>query len=155
MPPIPETQVDLNWFQRHPNWTHGPVAFATLLFILGWTWYGLFKFADGVAFIVLSSIAILVSISTGIWLLISKGRSLWMLVIFALWPPAAAWTAMYLIPVYSFWAYWLFTVTLLAALAINVIIVLLLKNRKYRRVVTNENGKRVERWYKIAKSDSK
>jgi hypothetical protein len=152
---MPDIEVKLNWFQRHLNWTYGPIAFAGLSFICGYQFLGLFSFI-GDKYTILGLLTILIIISAGIWVIVSKGRSLWMLVIFALWPPMIVWIEPPLLPGSLYlWGIWIFLMTLVAGITINVIIVLALTNKKYKRVVAIENGKSVVKWYKIDKTISK
>jgi hypothetical protein len=147
-----DIEVKLNWFERHLNWTYaiismtavGMLPFLILLImrLYSWAW-------------VLAVLMILVIVSSGIWVIIRKGWTLW-LAAAALWPFVPAIVAGNL-PSADFFgaANQLFqaSLTLYVGMIINVITLLCLSNKRHKQIVLNENGKRVERWYKIVKPD--
>lgn len=152
---ITNSEVKLNWFQRHLNLTYGPLAFVASSIPWPWMLTGYyFQFE-----VILSGVTVPIIISAGIWVIVSKGRNLWLPIYFALWPTllAGAISLFSLNAPYYFHGIdtlLIFAKTLIVGVPVNVIIVLALKNKKYKRVVAIENGKSVVRWYKIDKTDS-
>ncbi|MCX6005369.1 MAG: hypothetical protein NT082_06840, partial [Chloroflexi bacterium] len=138
---------------RHLNLTYSVIAVITMTIICFCIlWY--LQYPGAVA---LAVIMVLVLISSGIWVLMRKGRSLW-LAAAALWSCVVAWI---LFPLNTSdsggWSgldlFFNFMFTLLIGTVINVIVVLLLNNIRYKKIATNENGKLVKRWYKVEKPD--
>jgi ABC-type dipeptide/oligopeptide/nickel transport system permease component len=79
-----QQQDDMNWFQRHLNWTFvlGFFAMFVLAFIIGiFIVVANLKISDSWIQAVMQILAIVVMLTIGGWVLKQKGRSLWWLLL--------------------------------------------------------------------------
>ncbi|MDD5313225.1 MAG: hypothetical protein PHO26_09350 [Dehalococcoidia bacterium] len=147
-----ETEVKLNWFERHLNWTYSIVTFLAISSIITLLYDLIIRLSilASTMYWELVLICCMIIIVTGIWVLIKKGRSMWF-IIGGLWPLIPAIPLLTKSPYEQWFPSVEGYIVLFLGMLINIVIVLLLSNIKYKRIITNENGKSVEKWYKIEK----
>lgn len=143
---ISGSEVKLNWCKRHLNWTYGITSIIAITFII--TSEVAPRFFPGSLNQLMFVLMIPVIIGVGIWVIVQKGRSPW-LVAAGLWPfiPAYIVSAQ---PRYKDFAnFEEIASILIAGMIANAIVILFLSNKEHKQIIAEENGKIVKKWSKI------
>ncbi len=148
------TPVELNWFQKHINWTYGILTILAGTFMLE----ALVQKPPGawsLQLTILIAVLVVIVIAAGIWVLWMKQRSLWFTAA-ALWPfipglALFAWITKdaarydeYSQLVLILAALTIVIRTVIAGTIINAVVLIILRNNGYV-----SKGKIVKKWYRI------
>ncbi|MHB8085214.1 MAG: B-box zinc finger protein [Dehalococcoidia bacterium] len=145
--------VDLSWFKRHLNWAYGIVSAIAVIMPPALMMLSVFiklpSQSSELGFDAPWILMVLIVIACGIWALVQKGRTLW-LIAAALWIflPALVMFDQTSAEWFGDSGKWLsFFLSLYVGMVINVIILLCLSNKRYKQVTSTEDGHIVKRWY--------